>query len=69
MSITTHGYLPVETENGVGFTRVALADMTPAEVAYVTETRSSNTLCNPGSEKNSQWSAAYEKLKAARAKL
>lgn len=74
MSITTHGYLPAEAEptpdgrQRVSFTRVALADMTTAELAYIAETRGLNTLVNPAIEKNSYWMAAYNKLKAAREK-
>lgn len=66
MSVTTHGYLPVETSEGIGFERSALKDMSLAELTYIAETRNLNTLVSPGVEKDARWKAAYNKLKAAR---
>lgn len=68
MNITTHGYLPIEVEGRWGFVRAALKDMSPAELAYITETRHINTLVNPGIERDKQWVAARDKLQASKEK-
>lgn len=69
MSITTHGYLPIQAEGGWGFTRVAFKDMSPAELMYINETRNINTLVNPGIEQDEQWIAARNKLQDSKGKV
>lgn len=71
MSLATHGYLPIEApqhEEGVsrvGFQRKALADMTPAELEYIRETREVSPIGQPRAVLCEQFSKAYAKLKAS----